>query len=266
VALTRALADLFEPVPASHDAAVQSIVQDAWMPGIQVIASHQSGATENGLFLAAKGGHNAESHNHNDIGTFTIGLDGRPLVIDVGVETYSKKTFSAQRYDIWTMQSGYHNLPTINGYDQSPGREFRARAVENTISDDVSSLTLDIAGAYDAAAGVNSWVRTSALHRGDDARIEVTDQFDLTTAESLVWNLMTAKAVAETGSGVLVTDWEGRKLEIRFDASQLQAETEHIEVTDARLTPVWGDSVYRTRFTAKNPNASGEVTFSFRRA
>jgi hypothetical protein len=138
--------------------------------------------------------------------------------------------------------------------------------VSSSITGAASSLTLDIAGAYEADAGVTAWLRTSTLHRGDDARVTVTDAFDLTTADSLVWNVMTAKAVEVNGSGVLVTDWEGRKLEIRFDAGQLEAATERIEVTDARLTPVWGDSVYRTRFTAKNPATRGEVTFTFARA
>jgi len=263
VAMTRMLGDLFEPLPESRDSAVTSIVQDNWMPGIQVLTAHESGDTEDGLFLAAKGGHNAESHNHNDIGSFIVGLDGRPLVIDVGVETYRKQTFSAQRYDIWTMQSGYHNLPTINGHDQEPGRSFRASAVESAVSDEVSSLTLDIAGAYGPDAGVNSWVRTTALHRGQNARIEVTDTFDLARAESLVWNVMTAKAIAGAEPGVLVTDWEGRKLAIRYDADRLEAETERIEITDARLAPVWGEAVFRTRFTMKNPTTSGEVTFTF---
>ena len=49
-----------------------------------------------GLYLAAKGGHNAESHNHNDVGNFIVYSDGRPLLIDVGVGTYTSKTFSAR--------------------------------------------------------------------------------------------------------------------------------------------------------------------------
>ncbi len=83
-----------------------------------------------GLYLAAQGGHNAESHNHNDVGNFIVYADGEPAIIDVGVETYTAKTFSAQRYEIWTMQSAYHNLPTVNGVMQGAGRQFEARDVD----------------------------------------------------------------------------------------------------------------------------------------
>src|SRR2546430_13970641 len=81
------------------------------------------------LYLSAWAGHNAQSHNHNDVGNFIVYGDGTPVLIGVGVETYSAKTFSAQRYEIWTMQSAYHNLPTINGIMQGAGREFQAKDV-----------------------------------------------------------------------------------------------------------------------------------------
>jgi hypothetical protein len=245
---------------------VQSIVRDAWLPGIEVLTSHEHGDSDDGLFLAAKGGHNGESHNHNDIGSFIVGLDGRPLLIDVGVETYRKQTFSAQRYEIWTMQSGFHNLPTINGHDQLPGKEFGASDVQCTVTNERSALALDIAGAYGPEAGVVSWHRISTLYRGDDARIEVIDRYEMSQQpESLDWNLMTVRPAEETAPGVLRIDLDGRLLEIRFDADQLTATREEITIEDARLAPVWGDAVWRTRLTAKNPQPTGEVQVTFAR-
>ena len=47
----------------------------------------------------------------------------------MGVETYTAKTFSPQRYEIWTMQSAFHNCPTIDGVMQSAGRQFAASDV-----------------------------------------------------------------------------------------------------------------------------------------
>ena len=91
---------------------VQPLLRDVWMKDLQLMTARSKNGTEKGLFVAAKGGHNAESHNHNDIGNFIVYLDGRPMIIDVGVETYTKKTFSSERYEIWTMQSAFHNLPT----------------------------------------------------------------------------------------------------------------------------------------------------------
>ena len=85
--------------------------------------------------MAAKAGNNADSHNHNDVGSFTVYKDGRPLIIDLGVETYRAKTFSDKRYEIWTMQSQFHNLPTFleEGYDGKLGKDSAADLYDSRI-------------------------------------------------------------------------------------------------------------------------------------
>jgi len=97
------------------------LIKNVWMPGIQIMAARKKKLKSSVLYLAAKGGHNRESHNHNDVGNFIVYMNSHPFIIDVGVETYSRKTFSSRRYEIWTMQSAYHNLPTINSCQQQAG-------------------------------------------------------------------------------------------------------------------------------------------------
>ncbi len=70
-------------------------LRDAWLPDLQVVAARTLNGSPSGLFLAAKGGHNAESHNHNDVGNFIVYYDGQPVIIDAGVGAYTAKTFSA---------------------------------------------------------------------------------------------------------------------------------------------------------------------------
>ena len=41
------------------------------------------------MFVAAKGGFNNESHNHNDVGTFSLYVNTIPVIIDAGVGTVS---------------------------------------------------------------------------------------------------------------------------------------------------------------------------------
>lgn len=80
-----------------------------------------------GKFVAVlKGGHNGESHNHNDVGHFVLYRDGEPIIIDSGNLEYTRDTFNENRYKIWTNQSSYHNLPDIGGVMQHEGREFCA--------------------------------------------------------------------------------------------------------------------------------------------
>ena len=100
--------------------------------------------------LGAKFGSNGDSHNHNDTGSITVYKDGRTFLIDIGVESYTKKTFSPQRYEIWTMQSAWHNLPTFDGVQQLPGAEYAAREVCTA----ENSITGELAGAYPPSRGL----------------------------------------------------------------------------------------------------------------
>ncbi len=58
-----------------------------------------------------EGGRQCGQPHHNDTGSVTVYKKRSPLLIDVGVESYTKKTFSSRRYEIWTMQSRYHICP-----------------------------------------------------------------------------------------------------------------------------------------------------------
>ncbi|WP_239453082.1 MULTISPECIES: heparinase II/III family protein [Microbacterium] len=137
--------------------------RDVWLPSTEVLLAREEGGTAAGLTVAVKGGHNGEHHNHNDVGSFIVASDGVPVIVDAGRPTYTLQTFSPDRYEIWTMQSGWHNVPVIEGLEQSPGREFAASGVEPLIGDDASSLSLDIAGAY--AGATAPWQRSVRLER-----------------------------------------------------------------------------------------------------
>jgi hypothetical protein len=223
-------------------------VRDVWLDGIQVMAARERGGSCQGLYLAAKGGHNDESHNHNDVGQFLVYVNGAPLLIDVGVGTYTKQTFSDQRYDIWTMQSAYHNLPTINGAQQHPGPQARAANVSYRADDDVAEFALDLTAAYPESSGVAHWRRTCRLLRGHQpAVVEIVDACRLRRpTDDLTLSLMTAceHDLAEPGALVLHGQ-DGRDVRLSYDGDWFSATSERIAIADDRLTPIWGDHLYR---------------------
>ncbi|GHV04260.1 hypothetical protein FACS189485_09280 [Spirochaetia bacterium] len=102
-----------------------------------------SGARETGF--AAKGGHNDESHNHNDVGNFIFYKNGKMIICDLGAGEYTRDYFGDKRYDIFCNRSEGHNVPIINGCGQEAGREFRSR--DCRISSD-GNMILDMAGSY----------------------------------------------------------------------------------------------------------------------
>ena len=173
-----------------------------WLDGIEVAGVRSEEGTNKGFFFAAKGGYNNESHNHNDVGTFVLYYNNDPILIDAGVGTYMAKTFSNQRYDIWTMQSAYHNLPMINGFQQSFGTKFKSSDVTFKNEKSKAVFSLNIAKAYPAVAKCRTWMRNYTLDRKKGLTID--DKFEL---DSLIGNntlnLLVAGNVQEISKGKL---------------------------------------------------------------
>lgn len=208
---------------------------------------------EAGFFFAAKGGYNNESHNHNDVGSFSLYYQNTPFFIDIGVGTYTRKTFSSERYDIWTMQSNYHNLPLINGTAQQNGRDYRSAAV--VFDPDKKTFSLDISGAYPAAAEAKQWTRTYQL---EQEALLIEDDFKLETAStSNTLNFLCWSKPEVSADGKVRLEREGKTLELIYSTKQFTSKVEKVEVEDTRLSRVWGETVYRLSLEATDVKKKG---------
>ena len=250
----------------------QPLPRDAWFADTQVMVARQREGSAQGFFLAAKGGHNGESHNHNDVGSFMVYRDGKPLVVDAGVETYTRQTFSAQRYELWTMQSAYHTLlPTFHTpygrLMQAPGRSFAAREVAYQADDAQAQLALDLAGAYPLEAGLHSWRRTVRLRRRQG--ITVADTYELLQpVAEISLALLTPCRVELLAPGHLALREReikpGRvpaEAHLRFPAGLFSATVETISIQDEELAEAWGDRLYRVVFSIQKPALKGSWQF-----
>jgi hypothetical protein len=233
------------------------------MAGIQVMTARERAGSDLGLYLAAKGGHNSESHNHNDIGNFIVFANGRPMLIDAGVGAYTAATFSADRYKIWTMQSAYHNLPTVNGIMQQAGGRFAAADVSYRCDDALAELSLNIAGAYPADAGIERWQRTCRLHRGAEALIEIVDDFVLSQDGDVTMSLLTA-CKPEIDGRLIIRDPDGIGVQVEYDSDCLVADVETLEIDDEKLTAAWGPGIYRVTLRATEPVSCGAWRMAIR--
>ncbi len=210
---------------------------------------------EEGLFLAAKGGFNNESHNHNDVGSFNLYIDQIPVLIDVGVGSYTRQTFSSGRYEIWTMQSNYHNLPMINGVPEKEGKQYKSR---NVIAKS-NFFSLDISRAYPETAQVNKWIRSYTL---DGRNLTVTDDFRLNEALSPnIINFMTWGDVKKKQDGLITLSVNTLKAQLLYDHSVFNLQIDTIPLKDRNLSRVWGENVYRISFTAKSICKNGRYKF-----
>lgn len=215
---------------------------------------------KSGLFFAAKGGYNNESHNHNDAGTFSLYLHTTPVFIDAGVGTYTRQTFSSERYTIWTMQSNYHNLPMINGVPQSFGAKYKATDV--SFNPKSSTFSANIATAYPEEAGVNKWLRSYTLGKGE---LKIKDTFTLNELKDFNRvNFLTWGQVDITTPGVVAIEVNGEKVNLQYDKNTFTPSLETITLDDPRLSNVWGKEIYRLSLTAKKKALSGTYVYTIK--
>ena len=212
-----------------------------------------------GFFFAAKGGYNNESHNHNDVGTFILYYNNQPVFIDAGVGTYTRQTFSSERYSIWTMQSMFHNLPAINGFPQKFGTEYRSQKAS---FDPVKSrFSLDLAGAYGPEAGVQSWVRSYTLPSAENLVIE--DRYSLSAIHQphqIIFMTSTPPDLSQKGR--LLLDIGGKRVQLLYDGKLFDVQAEALPQTDKRLSSVWGDHLHRIILTARTTKMKGQYKFT----
>lgn len=201
-------------------------------------------ARDSRLYLAVKGGDNDDSHNHNDVGSFTIYKYGKPLFIDAGVETYTKKTFSADRYDIWTMQSRYHNLPTFVDHGreivQQAGEQYRAVDVRYKLGETACRISMDIRQAYPDDR-IRSYTRNAVLEK--EQSITIRDHYE-GDAGTAVLSLMFYEKPVVNQNCIRIGDLGTCTVD---GASSITVE--EIPVTDERLKTAWEHSLFRCLVT-----------------
>ena len=237
---SRLLQLLFHPAGEAESVPTR---EDTWLPDLQLRLVRRGGWT-----LCCKGGHNGESHNHNDVGSFMLYWQDRPRIVDAGNMVYTAKTFSDQRYTLWNVRSAYHNLPLIGGCEQQPGRGFAAR--DTTWLPD--GLSLDMAGAYGKEAG--------ALHARRELRLSeeglrLRDTIALSAPQAVQWVFMLRDRPERTEAGftdgvISVACPPGTALAIR-----------EIPVDDPRMARSFPGSLWR--LTAEAPaNTAFDAVFT----
>ena len=223
------------------------------LPDLGVMTARESSDSSVGMFVAAKGGNNGEMHNHNDCGNFMVYYNGKPVIIDAGVGRYTKQTFSADRYKLWFMQSGYHNLPSFGGVDQKDGKRYSA--VDVIFDSEARSITSELKNAYPAEAGIESYQRRVSF----DGTVTIEESINLTEVKEIDFHLMFASQPEIVSDGVISLP-EGRILS--YDAS-LSVEIECFDPVGMDTVYAWNtEKLYRLHFrkTADKCN----VTFTIR--
>ena len=166
------------------------------------------------LILLAKGGNNAEPHNHNDVGSFYIDNYKNSVVADFGCAEYTRQYFQDEfRYTYLVNSSLGHNLPVIDGAGQSAGKQFCAEILKA----DEDCFKMEIAPAYDIEK-LKSLVRTLSL---DGDTVTLTDEYELSENAEICERFVTYIKPEVSGNKVVLGD------------AELTADSDNIKVTES---------------------------------
>ncbi len=243
-------------------AAVQPRTDDVFMPNSQILV-----ASNKDWFVSMKGGNNAESHNHNDIGNFVIYYQNQPVVIDLGRDTYTSKSFSKERFTLMNCRSAYHNVPIINGYEQKDGKQYRAVNADHISGDAgkglLSFTSLDIEKAYPAEAQVQKWQRNLTLD-GIKNQVEVTDSFAFqrTNAPTEIILMTYGEPRLAKDGAVLLADG---KVRLSVPKGLVETSWEKVEMPDGIMKEQWGDNIYRIHIKLGKYVYDGKIKYVFSR-
>lgn len=249
---------LFEEIPKVS--ATVNHNTDEFLEFLQIAQIRMHGDCADGLIIAAKGGNNGESHNHNDVGSFIVYAFGEPAFIDPGVETYTEKTFNEHRYELWTMQSCWHNLMTVNGFDQRDGKQFKAENVTFASNNGLSVFSADIENAFDENAGLLKLRRNISLNRSS-GKMTVSDSYRFKTESNETKQHFITHVKPEISEGtVLLRLNNGARVVLEFDPDRFTAQLEEKNLEDAKICNEWGQTLYRVTLSA-NTGTSFEAEY-----
>jgi hypothetical protein len=162
----------------------------SFFPDGGVLISRTATAVEPPMAVVLKGGNNNEPHNHNDVGSFSVVVGTNLVVCDPGGEVYTKRTFSAHRYDSKVLSSFGHAVPVIAGELQRAGREARGVILETNFTAAADMLALDIRSAY-AVPDLEKLIRTFVFQREPKASLEVRDEVKFSKPQAFETALVT---------------------------------------------------------------------------
>ncbi|NJO81577.1 MAG: heparinase [Blastochloris sp.] len=247
------LRDLFwypadsEPAPAPLPAPAAD-----FLPDIQWFIARADPADPDGLVLVAKGGHNAEPHNQNDVGSFVVHWRGETLLADLGAMRYTRETFqAATRYTLLANRSLGHNVPLVNDAEQRPG-PYAAQQVRREAGATSDSFCLDLAQVYQEQADLAVLERRIMLHRDEpDGVVELRDHAVFATRPgyfaSVLISLVPVDLVAP---GFCMFIGRQGRLRVEYAADEVEALLETIPQVDLREGP---RDVTRVHFRARHP-------------
>jgi len=192
------------------------------------------------LATAVIGNDNGVNHNHNDVGSYIVVLNGQVLIVDPGGETYTARTFGPHRYESNVLNSFGHSVPLVAGKMQDAGAKAKAVTLKADFTDAQDTLAFDIRSAY-SVESLQKLTRTYVFSRQSAGSMTVTDEVAFSKPESFETALITLGQWKQTGPRMLRIEDGSAAINVEIDTGSVDFKivpTEINEHVHTRKLPV----------------------------
>lgn len=143
-----------------------------------VLIARPAEGTSCRLAISAKGGNNAESHNHNDIGSYAVVLGDRTMAGDQGGPfSYPGDYFDSGAPEKYKIKGSFgHPVPLVDGVTQSTGIKAKGVVLKKEFTNEKDVFSIDLTSAY-STPNLDKLTRTFVYERQGAGNFSVNDEF-----------------------------------------------------------------------------------------
>ncbi len=250
------LARLFLRCPDLRTASEAAQTPDAYFADYGAMVARGRDGLGNLWEFAAKGGHNAEHHNHNDCGSYLLNFNGERALLEIGAPEYDRGFFSTRRYTYLAARSLGHSVPLVNGHEQPAGAEYAATVLAYDNQPAQVKFVVDLTACYPAEAGCRRLVRSFVFDRGNGG-LTVEDRFELNDTGQIETILVFDSPFRRAGAGGII-DTPGGPLRLTPGDGSICGE---VEACPYRMHRGADAEVNRLRLRLPAPVAAGTLSY-----
>ena len=147
-----------------------------------ILIARPAGGTSCRLAISAKGGTNAENHNHNDVGSYAVALGSETMVGDQGgPNSYPGDYFNGDAPQKYKIKGSFgHPVPVVDGRTQSSGGKAKGVVLQKEFTNEKDVFSIDYTSAY-STPNLDKLIRTFVYDRQGEGNFTVGDEFTAKT-------------------------------------------------------------------------------------
>ncbi|MDW7691210.1 hypothetical protein R9C00_19340 [Flammeovirgaceae bacterium SG7u.111] len=180
------------------------------------------GQQETPFSIAIKAGHNAENHNHSDVGSYVLVVGDDIVAGDIGAPSYIAGAFSP---DNPARSSWGHPVPRIENMLQSNGRSFHGKVTRTEFAETSDNVTMDISAAYEVP-GLETLVRTMKNSKVGEGSITIKDEFSASEPLSFGTAISTFSKYEILDAKTILLTSVDKKMKVRVEIESEGGEVE----------------------------------------